>query len=126
MKRHLQTLLTIAALALAAVGCNKSDAPAGGGSASIDTSGVQTIFANAEGPIKAAAEKAVAAVKSADYSGAMAELQKLAGDVKLTPEQKQAVTDLIEKVKAALSGAAGKAAEGASKAVGDLQKTLPK
>ena len=116
-------IVAVVALAVAVVGCNKSDSSGGMG---VDASGLQKSFASAEGPIKAAAEKAVAAVKSGDYSGAMAELQKLASDVKITPEQKQAVADLVEKVTSALAGAASKAAEGAGKAAGDLQKSLPK
>ena len=118
---------TVMVATLALVGCSKEGAGGGsGGGASIDTAAVESAFQSAEATLKASAEKAVAAVKSADYSAAVAELKKLADDVKLTPEQKQAIKDLLDKVQATITEAASKAAGEAGKAVSDVTKGLPK
>ena len=111
-------LAVVVGVTLTLVGCSKQ-----GG---IDTTALETNFKSAEATVKASADKAVAAVKSADYSGAVAELKKLAGDAKLTPEQQQAIKDVIAQVEKAISEAATKAAGDASKAASDVTKSLPK
>ncbi len=111
-------LAAVAGVTLMLVGCSKQ-----GG---IDTAAVEKNFASAEATLKASADKAVAAVKSADYSGAVAELKKLAADAKLTPEQQQAIKDVLAQVEKAITDAANKATAEASKAVGDATKALPK
>ena len=103
---------------VAFVGCGKKS--------SVDTAPLENSFASADPATKSSADKAVSAIKSSDYSGAVAELQKLAAQAKLTPEQKQAVKDVLAQVQKQLTDAvtqAGKNAENASK---DLQKSLPK
>ena len=56
----------------------------------------------------------------------MAELKTLASNAKLTPEQQQAIKDLMAQVGKAISEAAGKVAGDASKAVKDMPNALPK
>ncbi len=91
--------------------------------AALDTSKLQSAFQSAPAVDKTEVQNAITAVKSQDYSGALASLQKVASDTNLTPEQKAAVDDFIGQVKA-------KGAELAKKALGtktaDLQKSLPK
>ena len=111
----------LAVLALAFAGCNKTE-----GGAAIDTSAIEKSFSSAEASLKDTATKAVEAVKKADYSGALKELQGLAANVKITDEQKSAVNNIVEQVKKAITDLGAKAAEGASKAMGDAQKALPK
>ena len=111
-------LTVVLAGALALVGCNKQG--------SVDTAALETSFKAAEASLKDSADKAVASVKAADYSGALAELKTLAGNAKLTPEQQQAIKDVMAQVQKALTDAAGKAAEEAGKALKDMPKALPK
>lgn len=116
MKLHVcvLTALTVAALALA--GC--------GGSKKVDTSPLEKSFAPAEAALKSSADKAVSAIKNADYSGALAELQKLAQEVKLTDEQKKAISDTIAQIQKVIAETAEKAAGEANKALGDMQKKM--
>ena len=113
----LLSLFTILALAFA--GCEKAPAK-------LDTAAVEKSFSSGDAGLKDAAMKAVEAVKKADYAGALKELQGLAANAKLADEQKSAVNGLVEQVKKALADAGAKAAEGASKAVGEAQKALGK
>ena len=112
------SLASLLLAGLVTAGCSKK--------ATVDTTPVEKSFQSAEPTTKSAADKAVASIKAGDYSSAMADLQKLASNVKLTPEQKQAIQDVLGQVQKALSEAAGKAVEGADKAAKDLQKSLPK
>ena len=111
-------LTGVAAAALAITGCSKSS--------SVNTAPIEKNFASADAATKSAADSVVASVKNADYAGALAGLQKLAADAKLTDAQKKAVSDVIDQVKSALSDAAGKAAGEAGKALEGVQKALPK
>ena len=72
------------------------------------------------------ADKVVAAIKSADYSGALAELKTLSSNAKLTPDQQQAIKDVMAQVEKLIADAAGKAATEVGQAVKDIPKTLPK
>ena len=119
MKMHTWVLSTFIASVLALTACSKS-----GGS--VDAGPVEKSFTAAEPALKAAADKAVTAIKSADYSAATAELQKLAANVKLTDEQKKTINDVLAQVQKAVAGMGTKAAGEASKAVGDAQKALGK
>jgi len=110
------TALAVAALTL--TGCSKKE--------SVDTTPVEKSFASADPATKTSADQAVSAVKSGDYTGAMTQLQKLASQAKLTPEQQQAVKDVIDQVQKQLADTATKAGKDAEKAAGDLQKSLPK
>jgi hypothetical protein len=111
----LATLAFAAVLAL--TGCAKKEG-------TVDTSNLEKAFASADAGAKDAINQVVAAVRNSDYAGALAKLQDLSSKIKLTPEQEQAVKSLMEKIKAAVAGAAANAAEGANKAVGDLQKAI--
>ena len=110
-------LIGIAAASLVLCGCKKSG---------VDTAPLEKSFASAEPATKSASDKVVSSIKAGDYSGAMAELQKLAAQAKLTPEQQQAVKDVLAQVQKQLSEAATKVGKEAEKAVGDLQKSVPK
>jgi hypothetical protein len=117
-------LTAVMAATLALVGCSKQDGA--GTASSVDTSALESKFQSAEATVKASADKAVAAIKSADYSGAVAELKKLGENAKLTPEQQQAIKDVIAQVEKAITEAASKATGQATKAVNDATKALPK
>jgi hypothetical protein len=112
-------ILTAAmAFTLAMAGCGKQG--------SIDTTSFEKSFKPAEAAVQTSADKVVTAVKSADYSGAMAELKTLASNAKLTPEQQQAIKDVMAQVEKAIADAASKAAGDAGKAMKDMPKALPK
>jgi len=104
------------AAALLLAGCS--------GSSKVDTTALQKSFAPAETALKSSADKAVTAIKNADYKGALDELQKLSANAKLTDDQKKSVSDVIAQVQKVISETAAKAAEGANKAIGDVQKKL--
>jgi outer membrane protein assembly factor BamD (BamD/ComL family) len=118
MKLHRAILIAAVAATLALCGC--------GSKVAVNTAPLQKSFQTAETSAKEDADKAISAIESADYAGAVTQLQQLAKNAKLTPEQQQAVKDMIEKVQKVIADAAGKASGEASKAVGDLQKSLPK
>jgi hypothetical protein len=126
MKIQIAILTIMAAAALVVVGCNKQ----GGGSttttASVDTSKLQTAFQSAEPAVKSAVDTAVTAIKNADYSGAVTQLQALAGKYTLTDQQQTAVKDTIANVQKVIADMASKAASNASKAASDATKALPK
>ncbi len=117
MKVSAWLLTAVMATTLALVGCSK---PVD----TIDPSGLESAFQSAEASVKETADKAIAAIKSSDWAGAVTELKKLAEDAKVTPEQQQAVKDILAKVQGAISGAAGKVVEGADKVVDDAAKAV--
>ena len=118
MRHLLWTLSALTAAALVLNGC--------GSKSSVDTAPLEKSFASADPASKTTADQAVSAIKSSDYPGAMAQLQKLAGQAKLTPEQKQAVQDVLAQVQKQLTDSASKEGKDAEKAAGDLQKSIPK
>ncbi len=118
MKLNSWTLAAVAASALLLSGCANKN--------SVDTAPLEKSFASAEPANKSVADKAVSAIKTGDYTGATAELQKLAAQAKLTPEQQQAVKDTLAALQKQLSDVAAKATKDAGKAAGDLPKSLPK
>ena len=111
-------ITAIAVLAVGLTGCQKK--------ASVDTSNLEKSFQSADTKAKEVVNTAVECIKKADYAGALASLQNAASQLKLTPEQDVAVKDVIQRVQKAMADAASKAAEGANKAMGDMQKNLPK
>ena len=111
--------MAVMAATLALAGCSSK-------SSSVDTSKMETSFKSAEPATQSQADKAVATVKSADYAGALTQLQSLASNAKLTPEQKQSLQDVMTQVQQAITDAASKAAGEAGKAATDLQKALKK
>ncbi len=119
MKTYSWIVLVMAALTLAFAGCSKNKA-------NVDTAPVEKSFTSADTTTKTSADKAVSAIKAGDYAGALTELKTLASNAKLTPEQQQAIKDVMAQVQQALTQAATKVQGDATKAVGDLQKSLPK
>ena len=118
MKLGKWVLTVIAATALLITGCKKEG--------SVDTSGFEKSFASADTSSKSTADSAASSAKSGDYAGALTQLQKLSAAAKLTPEQQQAVKDLMAQLQSKVSDAASQAGKDAQKAVGDVQKSLPK
>ncbi len=107
------------ALALSPIGCEKKDstdlsAPASS-SAMVDTSKIEAAFASAEPAVKAEFNKVVAAVKGADWAGAGAKIQELAGNVKLSEEQKTSLKSLAEQLKAKAAAMMAQTKEQAAK-----------
>ena len=108
--------LMIASLCL--VGCGKKS--------SVDTAQLQSSFKSADSATQSDVDKAVSSIKDGNYSQALSQLQTLAKKAKLTPEQQQAIRDVIAQVQQQVTEMANKAAAGAQKSAGDLQKSLPK
>ena len=69
--------------------------------------------------------KAVASIKDGNFSDAMAQLQRVAKKANLTPEQQQAIKDMIAAIQKQMAEMANKAAGEARKAGEDLKKSLP-
>jgi len=97
-------------------GCGKSD--------SIDTSKLQKAFASSEGTVKADAAKIVDAVKAGNWADALSSLKSLASNAKLTPEQTQAIKDVIAQVQAKVTAAVQQGAKDAQKTAEDLKKSV--
>lgn len=130
MKIQNTILTVIAAAAFVVAGCSKpADQVAGDTSvavASVDTSNIEKAFATADAATKTALEPVVAAVKNADYAGAVTQLKSLGEKFKLTDEQQKAVNELLAKAQKAIADMAAKATGEAGKAVTDMTKTLGK
>lgn len=118
MKIPQMFLFAALAATLALAGCSNSS--------SVDTSKLETNFKSAEPATQSVADKAVAAIKSADYASALTQLQSLAAQAKLTPEQQTAIKDVMAQVQKLIADAASKAAGEAGKAAGDLPNPLKK
>lgn len=114
------SLLVTAMVFLAA--CSKSEAPAG----NVDTAPMQKSFASADPTVKGSADRAVALIKQGNYQGALQELQALAGNAKLTDDQKKAINDTMTNVKNAVIGTFQKGTNQAGKILGDVQKSMGK
>ena len=80
----------IMALTLAMSSCSKQ-----GG---VDTALFEKTFKSAEAPVQSSADKVVAAIQSADYSGALAELRSLSNNANLSTEQQQAIKEITAQV----------------------------
>lgn len=109
MKRIPLFTAVVAALSLFVAGCNQDG--------TVDTSKVESSFANADASSKGEVDKIVASLKSADYAAAVEPLKKLAANVKLTPEQQQSLKDLLADVQVKVQEAAAKAGEQANEAL---------
>ena len=118
MRTYKWALTAIMAATFAIAGCSKKT--------SVDTSPMEKSFKSAEPAAQSASDKVVAAIKAEDYPGALTQLQTLAKNAKLTPEQQQAIKDVLAQVEKAIADNAAKGSAEAGKAVNDLQKSLPK
>lgn len=131
MNKLFLTLTIIAGLAASALtGCSKTNS----GATTIDTAKVQSAFATASAVDKDEVETAIAAIKAGDYASAVTSLKQAASSVNLTPEQTQALKDLLAQAQAKLGGAASEAvdktknaaSDAATKAADDLKKGVSK
>lgn len=96
-------------------GCGKKEtatAPAGGAAATVaetpaqpadpvDLSQYEAAFASARPGLKMTADEAATAIRARNFRDAVEQLQRIAGFTTLTPGQRQAVQELINKVRAA-------------------------
>lgn len=132
MKLSAILLTTIASATLITTGCNKQSSPPTGDTmatapaSTVDTSKFEAAFASADDATKSAVTTAVSAIKNADYSGAVTQLQSFGDKFKLTPDQQQAVTDTMSSLKTMITDAASKVTAGVSNAATDMSKTLGK
>lgn len=117
MKRFAFMAAVVSVSALVLLGCSKSG---------VNTSKLESSFKSAEPAAKSNVDAAVTAIKAGNYAEALAKLQAAAAQAKLTPEQRQAIQDVIEQVQKQLAAKAEQMKKDAGKALGDLQKSLPK
>jgi outer membrane protein assembly factor BamD (BamD/ComL family) len=111
MKKRVWILLAVMSLSLAVFGCGKAG--------SVDTSKLVSSFKSAPPAQQSDVDQIVSAIQGGSYSQAVTDLQSLASEAKLTPQQQRAIKDTIAALQAQMTKTAGKAA-------GDLQKSLPK
>ncbi|MCX7824712.1 MAG: hypothetical protein N2689_04055 [Verrucomicrobiae bacterium] len=107
--------MAVMILAAAFIGCGKKG---------VDTSKLERSFQSAEPSAKQNVQNVVQAVEKQDYAAATASLQKLAAQAKLTPDQQEAVKEVLEQLKAKLAETAKKATGDAQKMMTDLQKSI--
>ena len=138
MKIHHLILTAISATAFAVAGCSKQESgaptpptvaptpPTGITAPAVDTSKLTAAFQAAEPAAKTAVDTAVAAIKKADYSGALTQLKALGDKFKLTPDEQQVVNNVVAELQKAIAIAASKATVAASQAASDAAKALGK
>jgi hypothetical protein len=110
MKKIICTLAVAVTVAFLGFGCGHDH--------SVNTSKLESSFASADASLKSSVDKAVAAIKAEKWSEAIAHLQTVAKDAKLTDEQKKVCADILAQCQKALSEHGTKAAE-------DVKKALP-
>jgi hypothetical protein len=121
MKRFLTAALASLSLAALLSGCGKPSTQS-----AVDTSALEKSFTGADAAIKDVADKAVAEVKTGNYSAAVADLKALPNKMKLTPAQTEAIQDVIAQIEQAGPQAGKIAASAATNTAEELQKSLPK
>ena len=120
MKKRILLFTSLAAVCLACFsGCDNGGAKA----APIDTSAVTAAFSTATPADKSEIEKIITSIKASDYPTALASLKAAADKLKLTPEQQQAVKDLIAQIQSKL-GADAEALEKAKAAAESAKQVL--
>jgi len=117
MKRFALLFSGLMIVTLVFIGCGKKG---------VDTAQLKSSFKSADSATQSDVDKAIASIKDGNYSQAMSQLQALAKKAKLTPEQQQAIKDVIGQVQQQMTAMANQAAGGAQKSASDLQKSLPK
>jgi septation ring formation regulator EzrA len=117
MKTIAGMLMVVLTVCTLGIGCGKKSGP--------DTGRLETSFQSAEPAVKSDVDKAVTAIRAGNYSQAMADLQRVASRAKLTPDQQQAINDVLAQLQKEISAAAKKAAGDAEKAAEDLKRSLP-
>ena len=115
MKNILWMMFAVALVSSMMLGCGKSG---------VNTSKLESSFQSSEPAQKSTVDQAVDSIKVGNYQQAMASLQKVAAQAKLTPEQQQAINDVIAQIQKQLTATANKAARDAQKAATDMQKSL--
>ncbi len=119
MKRYAWVISGLMVITLAFfAGCAKKN--------NVDTSQLQSSFKSSDAATQSDVDKAVASIKDGNYSQALSQLQAIAQKAKLTPEQQQAIKDVIAQVQQQIAAMGNKAAADAQKSASDLQKSLPK
>ena len=105
MKTINPILVVIITAMLAVVGCKKSDSNSG--AKNVSALGIiRKAFPNPGPDISPSVEKIAFGMRYGDYNAALAELDKLAANPSLTPDQKKAVADATEAVKKSQAAAA--------------------
>ena len=110
-------LIVVLLGAMAVMGCARKN--------KVNTSNLEQSFQSADPKNKGFCVQAVSAVKSNDYTSALAALHKLAGRAKLTSDQQLAIKDTIAQVDKVMIDTAKKANSDAQKAANNLKKSPP-
>jgi hypothetical protein len=96
----LMALVLAAGFGLA--GCSKtSSVPAAAqntGPAAAEVAKVEKVFASADASFRFPVDEALRIVKAGGYADALPQLRKLAANTRLTPDQKQALQELVQKL----------------------------
>ncbi len=121
MKFYDWTPLTLVIAALAVAGCNKPD-----NQPKVDTAPLENSFKTADPATQNNAQRAIADIKSADYSGALTQLKQMAGNARLTPEQQQAIKNTLSQIEQGFKDTANKVKESANTALNDASKSIEK
>ena len=103
-RRAAAWLLWVLLAASAPLGCSKSDervAVSGGENESPEVAKVRKAFENADASLRLPVEDALKVVQSGASADALSALTRLAGNPKLSAEQKQALEELVQKLKGA-------------------------
>ncbi len=112
-------VLLLAALVLG--GCNKQSSQS-----SIDTAPLEKSFQTADPATQNRAQRAIADIKSANYSSALGQLKEMAGNAKLTPEQQQAIKNTLSQIEQGFKDTAEKVKDSAKGALSDASKSIEK
>ena len=99
-------------------GCGKSN--------NVETGKLESSFSSAPPATKSNVDAAVSAIKAGNYADAMTKLQAIGAKVKLTPEQQQAIQDIIAQVQKQIAAATEKMQKDTGAAMGNLQNPLKK
>jgi hypothetical protein len=110
MKAHNVAILSLLSVCLVAfASCKKSDQPVAPNTefsgVRVDWPKLDTEFAGSDQELQKAASLAVRHIRYAQFPEAVADLERLSDDPKLTEAQKKLVSDLLEQTKQAMAKA---------------------